>query len=72
MGGGAVEGGAGAAAAREGFVVGIGIGAARVGVFFLERKGRGREAARGGEGAGTDGGAVISAAAASGHGCVKE
>lgn len=69
MDGGAGEiGGAGAAAAR----VGTGSGAARVGVFFLERKGRGREAARGGEGAGTDGGAVISAAAASGHGCVKE
>jgi len=65
-------GGAGTAAAREGFEgwVGAGGGAARVGVFFEERRGRG--AARGGERAGTDGGgAVVSATAASGHICVE-
>jgi len=64
-------GGAGTTAAREGFEgrVGAGGGAARVGVFFEER--RGREAARGGERAGTGGGAVVSAAAASGHICVE-
>jgi len=72
LGGGPGEiGGAGTAAAREGFEGGVGAGggAARVGVFFEE--GRGRETARGGDRAGTDGGAVVSAAAASGHVCVE-